>query len=674
MILKQIELSGFRGVRGSLVVPFAPGFTVITGRNGAGKSTVCDGLEFVLTGTLNRFSAADVESGEHISDYLWCRESPPRARRDVCATFLLQDGSEISRGLGEDAKFTGSKDEAFYDAATCPPDPLPRICLTSVIRDELITKLSIDMTETDRFDFVNKAIGTTNLASLERRAIFISKQIASMQSDLERQYTSARDKVTDLVTQLSEARVLAATISTTDVDAIRRRLRQLAATNTEDTQSLAAAVDARAREVRARLAELDRLKITLTTLERQSRELTGLRAESEALQSQLSDLDAQLQLASEEFALASERLKAAQNQAPIDASLAQLREHGMRVGLRDGRCPLCGSEISDHDYQEHLQRLEQRLAERGRTLAELAQRQAEASTRLSANKRDFESKSAEFSRCQIDLQTITKSLATAQSAAEALEVDLNENAVDGSSQKARALLAELEQGREVLLATLTVGRIADLEQSKLEAETHANELSSRISQIRTAGQNAKAAGDSFKRVAWEIIDERLAALSPLLSEMYVRLHPHLAYSDISYRMRGDVKRFLSFSVGKEINPRFTFSSGQRRALGLAFLMSVYLARPWCRLNTLLLDDPVQHIDDYRALHLVETLSAIRQLRKQIVCTVEDPALAELLCRRLRATVLGEGLLLELQYDPDKGTTIHRQREIGPLPHAMLASA
>jgi chromosome segregation protein len=139
-------------------------------------------------------------------------------------------------------------------------------------------------------------------------------------------------------------------------------------------------------------------------------------------------------------------------------------------------------------------------------------------------------------------------------------------------------------------------------------------------------------------------------------------------------MRGDVKRFLSFAVGDNINPRFTFSSGQRRALGLAFLLSVHLARPWCHLETLILDDPVQHIDDYRALHLIETLAAVRQLGRQIVCTVEDNSLAELLCRRLRSTGIGDGVLLELEHDSEHGSVIRRRQSIGPLPTPMLVSA
>jgi len=107
-------------------------------------------------------------------------------------------------------------------------------------------------------------------------------------------------------------------------------------------------------------------------------------------------------------------------------------------------------------------------------------------------------------------------------------------------------------------------------------------------------------------------------------------------------------------VGENMNLRFMFSSGQRRAAGLAFLLSVHMARPWCRLQTLIMDDPIQHIDDFRALHLVEVLSALRRTGHQIICTVEDAALADLLCRRLHTDAESEGVLVGMEYSAGSG--------------------
>ena len=94
--------------------------------------------------------------------------------------------------------------------------------------------------------------------------------------------------------------------------------------------------------------------------------------------------------------------------------------------------------------------------------------------------------------------------------------------------------------------------------------------------------------------------------------------------------------------------------GQRRAASLAFLLPIHLSRSYCGLKTLVLDDPVQHIDDYRALHLVEVLTAIRRDHRQIICTVEDTVLAELMARRLRSQGEDVGEVIRLGYEAGVG--------------------
>jgi ABC-type cobalamin/Fe3+-siderophores transport system ATPase subunit len=85
----------------------------------------------------------------------------------------------------------------------------------------------------------------------------------------------------------------------------------------------------------------------------------------------------------------------------------------------------------------------------------------------------------------------------------------------------------------------------------------------------------------------------------------------------------------------------------------------------------LLDDPIQHIDDYRALNLVEVLSAVRRTGRQVIIAVEDPSLADVLCRRLRSTIREGGRRFELGVAKNGSTVIERQIDIFPLPREIL---
>jgi chromosome segregation protein len=326
------------------------------------------------------------------------------------------------------------------------------------------------------------------------------------------------------------------------------------------------------------------------------------------------------------------------------------------------------------EFSAHLKQIQVEIDSHSKTLTELTAEEASRTAEYTRRSDESQAQSLQYSRSLSDLETLKAAMQNLQERAATLKVDLTSEGIESTLRAAQARERELESGLLELEGSAAFERIADLETQLSLAQNDAENIAKQMDSLSRAAQNAKAAEDTTRRVSWEAVDDCLAALSPLLSELFLRLRPHVDYSEVKYRMRGDVKRFLSFAVGNGINPRFTFSSGQRRALGLAFLLAVYLSRPWCNLRTLVLDDPVQHVDDYRALHLVEVLSSIRQLGHQIVCTVEDPALADLLCRRLRSRTIGDGIKIELEYEPGTGSTVKAIEPIGPLPERVLLSA
>jgi len=242
---------------------------------------------------------------------------------------------------------------------------------------------------------------------------------------------------------------------------------------------------------------------------------------------------------------------------------------------------------------------------------------------------------------------------------------------DVQMEHERNSLIDLERALNALEASQAVGRLASVDARVATLRDQVDRTADVLTVRQNAVAKAKSLEKSVRRSAGEIIDERLALISPLLNELYQRLRPHSDWRSIEYSIRGDVRRLLSLKVGNDLNPQFVFSSGQRRAAGLAFLLSVHLARSWTRWNTLLLDDPVQHIDDFRALHLVEVLAAFRHGGRQIVCAVEDEALADLLCRRLLSSTEAGGRRYTIDTGPDGSAGILEAVDIQPLPAGVL---
>jgi chromosome segregation protein len=675
MRLKKIELSGFRGARESLSIPFGSGFTIITGRNGSGKSSVCDAIEFIFTGGLSRFSASDVEGGERISDYIWWRDGSTTSQKQVKAIFESDDGKMFERIATPDGIRPGFQDDLLYDANSHPPDPLTRLCQTAIIRDESITRFSTDLAEADRFDFFYKAIGLTDLVAIEQRAHNAHQKLRKSIEDVERQYAIQRERVAGIISEISQVRVTAAQADDIDLPKLRTTLSEIAGLSTDmSLGQMSAAVQRVLADLKHRTNALELLKIDVEQLADWRKRSNSLEATCRALEEKVSAAEGILTSAEKDQTEAGDRLKSAQVDNPKFRLLAQLKQYGSLVGLQEGRCPLCNSIVSEAEFSEHLQEIDQNIQTTNAALIELTEVESARTAEYSKLKDAFQAQSLELSRARSELESVRMALRKVEERAQALGVTVDPENIDREALTAKKKAADLDKGLLELQASVAGDRVAELEKQRNLEQKDAETTAGRIEWLATAARNAKSAEDTTKRVSWEAVDECLAALSPLLSELYYRLKPHADYSEIRYRMRGDVKRFLSFAVGQDINPRFTFSSGQRRALGLAFLLAVHLSRPWCNFHTLILDDPVQHIDDYRALHLAEVLSSIRQLGHQVICTVEDPGLADLLCRRLRSSTADDGIKIELEYEPGMGSRIKEILSIGPLPERILLSA
>ena len=193
----------------------------------------------------------------------------------------------------------------------------------------------------------------------------------------------------------------------------------------------------------------------------------------------------------------------------------------------------------------------------------------------------------------------------------------------------------------------------------------------RLAIARRSVSNSKALFDGVRRAAGEALTLRLERILPLITELYARLRPHPSFETIEYKMRGELRKYLTFRVGDNINPQFVYSSGQRRATGLAFLVSVNLSIAWSRWQSLLLDDPVQHIDDFRSIHLAELLGHLVNEDRQIICAVEDSALADLICRKMPVRSENAGKRITLGLDSAGDVGILSERLLSYFPHKAL---
>lgn len=680
MRISFVKASGFRGIKESIDISFPSGFTVISGRNGSGKSTICDAIEFALTGLLEKHYLT--EKGEDISDYLWWRGTGRLPECYVSIGIVDEVGKELIVTRGPEGLINLEENEIrnkLCDLDLSPPEELKQLCRTSIIRDETITNLSVDLPEVDRFTFVKSAIGSRDFAPIEKRMKAVIDTISTQRMTLETNYQDVRNRINGLTADLSAAKVDAARVE--DISDAERLLREVLEKLTEDVSSVLLIARGNVGERRVAIESLTRLMRGFQELERRRSQIETpeFKKTTEDCQTQTKELGSKLQNLTQEVSSLNHQIDIERKGREFATSILELTQIGKSIGLQEGKCPLCGSRIAENKFLEHIGKMREAIESREKILAHLIEKRDDADLEASRVKIELERTSrtlrelvgqgdlvnAEFKELESEVRKYGIGLAPGKNYPPILQKEI---------ESRRNKLLAIEKAISTIESSRVFERILELERELEAARRESAEFEKRIEVLRSAESRGLRALSEVKRILGEIVDERLAELSPLFKEIYSRLRPHIDWPEISYHIRGDVRRFLSLKVGEELNPRFMFSSGQRRAAGLAFLLAVHLSRSWCRLSSLVLDDPIHHIDDFRALNLVELLAAIRRSGEQLICTTEDSALADLLCRRLRSIETDEGCLINLEYKPGEGVKVASCRQIYPFPGEVILSA
>jgi DNA repair exonuclease SbcCD ATPase subunit len=678
MKLSFVEIAGFRGFKERTRFDLSSGFVVLTGRNGAGKSTVLDAVDFVLTGTINKYEVTGAKGGG-LSDHIWWVGEGAPDRQYVTIGFVDERGEEFmvirSRERGIETSIDDMAERLYIGK---PPERTWQETLmkTTLIRDETIASLSLDLPEQARFTAVRAAIGGLAGPDHSGRAGALLKAATLVESEQEGRVADAQTELGRSLSALTEARSMAdRQADVTEAENIKTLAPDLGILSVDGSEMLRRRIADRKRSIpllEEALAQAEHLQTEQLYFESDAgqAEVAGARADYEAMRQAKDQAD--------EVLTRAQRLEASERERDAFAShMASLLDHGETVGLQEGHCPLCAAVRSSEEFASAIAAARSKLSERGSRAAEAtaALEQARRSvkqkeTLLAAAKQRLEKLEARRASLSINMENV-----------DSIFRQWNLEASPSEPDNARRLVlqrqeetAGLEHALFMLEASSAHDRVTALETRVQQLRTQLDEETAKLTTTKRAVEAARQIENSAKSVANQVSTEQFDTVMPLLKEIYQRLRPHTDWRDIEMDFGGRVRASLNFTVGDGRNPQFLFSSGQRRAAGLAFLLALHLSRPWCRLRSLLLDDPVQHIDDYRALNLVEVLSAVRRTGRQVIIAVEDPALADVLCRRLRSTAIEGGRRFELSTAENGSATIKRQIDIFPLPSEILQAA
>jgi chromosome segregation protein len=367
MKLAFVEVAGFRGFRERTRFDFDSGFAVLAGRNGVGKSTVFDAIDFALTGTINKYKVREAKGGGLEEHIWWVGDGAPEGQY-VYVGFLDDKGEPFtvrrSRDRGLETREAEIGDR-LCAGVTRPADWPQMLIHTSLIRDETIADLSLDLTEQARFSAVQAAMGGLRGPDHSERIEAILKAATLALKQQQERTNSSQADLGRALGSLTEAQSIASNSS--DIIAADRLVQPILGrtvpVSPDGISELRGLIADRRRSIgplleAATQLESVRAQTAYFASPQGQEEIRSKQAEVDQAQSNRSAAARQLELMDSLY-------RAEREQDTRAFHLASLLEHGQAVGLVDGHCPLCDATRRQDQYAQALDALRVRLADRG---------------------------------------------------------------------------------------------------------------------------------------------------------------------------------------------------------------------------------------------------------------------------------------------------------------------
>jgi hypothetical protein len=330
--------------------------------------------------------------------------------------------------------------------------------------------------------------------------------------------------------------------------------------------------------------------------------------------------------------------------------LAQLAS--LAIPLLDRVCPVCGQQIEPGDVAHRLQDLagDTRQLDKARSVATAARESANlrrrdllASESALALARTREERLRQLREREADLLRDLSTLSRGTERFEFVASRQLDNLDAYLDPDCLSAVLQLEQAAEQLVLVLGAADEAERVQElrgqlseSMDAEQHRQR---RLEELSIRDAAAKHLVDATIEARVVVSQRRVHALAPLVANIYSRLDPHPAFKTLQldhevYRAQGTTVPMATDELAdRSAYPALVFSSSQSNVAALSIFLALSLGAGEVALPFVLLDDPLQSLDDVNVLGFADLCRLFRDQRQLIVST-HDRRFAGLLERKL----------------------------------------
>lgn len=677
MRIRRLQISGFRGFAGHCDLDLDAEAVIILGANGQGKTSIFDAVLWGLTGEVPRIGSKHVislysESGGarveiELVDPAGTIFTVTRSLGEGQDGLRLTIAGDVSEGIAAEAALL----ERLWPETGRTEDAISALTAATTrsvyLQQDLVREFIESEDERQRFLAMSELVGAGTVSELtvaldKAKAAWTGATNTQADALAERQVSMRASEAR--LESLAEPEVKIEGDLTEDWESWWRRAEELGVGEGElpevDSPEAPRALEAAMRQLGALRAAASRRVLVVEELDERLRsessegppagQLEQLR--TEATEAQEAEAQARRALGAVEEAAAEQR----RHQVEAVEQLAEARALAeIAVRHLEGPCPVCGQ---DHDIEATRARLDEMIAASGPDeggadpvdeIGALAERlraaeaeRIEAVERLGAAEVAARERglAAENRRRQLAELGVEDGPEAAAKLARLAERQRSE---------AEALEAQIMAGERLGLELARVGERAlraelegDVEAARAEVASLEAEVAARMRTRELAGRTL----EELRETAAAVVSRRLEQIRPLLQRIYRTIDPHPSLRRIELTpefsgRRGELTAMLSdpFEDKRVPQPDAVLSSSQLNALAVSIFLALNLGLPRLPLEMMMLDDPLQSLDDVNLLGVVDLLRRTKASRQMIVST-HDRRFSGLLTRKLRA--MGSG--------------------------------
>lgn len=602
--LRSITVSGFRGIGGRATLEVNPycGITVISGRNGSGKSSFAEALEFALTGTSYRWEAKkgqhwqaswrNLHAGEPASIKIDFAMEPDDDRTGTVATVGVDWPPDSKLNAAE--RWSQIKGQTREPVAALGWDPALKTHRPLMSYDELGGVF--EEGQAALYDALDTLLGLDEVAAAEGRLKDAEKRLGGARK-------TANEARTRLRNSLSEV-----------TDPRAEQVKKLTARVPYDLDAIKATTLGTATDQAATIAKL--------------RRIAGLEVPTTGKATEVAD---ELRAAIDAHAAgADSAVKALTSRAALLRDALHLH-----ADTGDGACPVCETGTLDAAWragaEERLRAAEASTAKHQALAARLKLARSAADgffgevINVAAVEGVELAALAPFAAALKNARTAPDTLADRPSHIELAALELDESAA-----ALRKEAAERADSLEDAWAPIAGAIVAWVDQ-----ETAARKDDASLDQVKRALKCLREAADTLR-------ERRLAPMVEQTSEFWGRMR-HESNVDIgNISLEGVANRrhvVVDGAVdGVSTGALTVMSQGELHALALAMFIP-RATTPASPFRFLVLDDPIQAMDPAKIAGFLDVLVELGKTRQVIVFSHDDRLPAAIRARSVPAQLL-----------------------------------